>query len=201
MGAVKGFWLGLFLGGALGAGGVYVALEQPWQAGETAAISAADAGPEPVADQRKKRKKRNKRKRRAGGGEMLGDPIVELTAADRKLVWRGKKVELDAKEIDFAAAGDGARALDQSEINAGIASRSDQIIACITEARGNAELAATITLEALVEGNGRVSRSRVRAPKYLVDNGVHRCIQSEAKAMRFPSTGAQTVVSVPFNLR
>ena len=201
MAAVKGFWLGLLVGAALGAGGVYAWLERPWQGGETAAVSSPDAGPEEVAQASKKRKKRNKRKRRSGGSEVLGDAIVELSAADRKLVWRGPTVELDAKEVDFASGGDGGRALNQGEIEAGIAGRADAIIACITEARGNAELAATITLEALVEGNGRVSKSRVRAPQYLVDNGVHRCIQSEAKSMRFASTGAQTVVSVPFNLR
>ena len=184
MATVKGFWFGLLVGAAVGAGGVYLGLERPWQGGETAAISSGDAGPEAVAKKRKKRKRRNKRRKRSGGGEILGDPIVELTAADRKLVWRGPRI-----------------ALDQGEIDAGIATRSDAIVDCIAEARGYAELSATITLEALVEGTGRVSRSRVRAHQYLMDNGLAKCIQREAKAMRFAATGAQTVVSVPFNLR
>ena len=201
MATVKGFWFGLLVGAAVGAGGVYLGLERPWQGGETAAISSGDAGPEAVAKKRKKRKRRNKRRKRSGGGEILGDPIVELTAADRKLVWRGPRIALDDREMDFGAGGDGGRALDQGEIDAGIATRSDAIVDCIAEARGYAELSATITLEALVEGTGRVSRSRVRAHQYLMDNGLAKCIQREAKAMRFAATGAQTVVSVPFNLR
>jgi hypothetical protein len=198
---VKSFWIGLFVGAALGAGGVYLGLAKPWAGGEEAtATVSADAGPE-LATKGKKRRKRRKRRKKAGSDGVLGDPIVELSAADRKLVWSGQRVALEPRDVDFASGDDGGRPLDQGEINAGISSRSDAVIDCIKEARGNAELSATITLRALVEGTGRVSRSRVRAPKYLVDNGVASCIRREAKSMRFAATGAQTVVSVPFDLR
>lgn len=198
---MKSFWAGLLVGALLGGGGVYLGLTKPWAgSGESAAV-AADAGAVAENDGTSKRKKKRRKKRRAGNGnEILGDPIIELTAADRELVWRGPKVALAERDMDFGS-GDEGRSLDQGEIDRGISSRSSAIVACIEDARGNAELSSTITLQALVEGNGRVSRARVRAPRYLFENGLAKCVQHEAKSMDFPATGAQTVVSVPFDLR
>ncbi len=194
---MKSFWVGLVVGVVAGAGGTYVALENPFASdGDAAAATApADAGPEPVA--KSSGRKRKKRRRTAGEGA-AGAPMIELSAADRKLVWRGDKVELGPRDMDMTS--ESGRSLDPGEISSGIQSRSSDVIACITEARGNAELSATITMKALVEGNGRVSKVRVRAPKYLVDNGVHTCIRRQAKSMEFAATGAQTVVTVPFDL-
>jgi hypothetical protein len=200
MSPVRGFWLGIVLGAALGAGATYLGLERPWQANGTVELVAADAGPDAVEKKRKKRKRRNKRRQRAETSTAVGEPLVVLTAAERKLVWRGPSIALDAKEVDFAGGSDG-RALDQGEIDQGIASAADSIIECIKSARGSAELASTITFKALVEGDGRVSRTRVRAPRYLLDHGLYSCVRGAAKRMRFAATGAQTVVSVPFELR
>lgn len=200
---MKTFWVGLLVGALLGGGGVYLGLTQPWTGSGETAEAAADAGPEVVASKGKKRGKKKRRKKRRGrgnGNEILGDPIVVLSAADRKLVWRGPKVALAARDMDFGSDDEG-RSLTQSEIDSGISSRSSAIIECIKDARGNAELASTIILKALVGGNGRVSRARVKAPRYLIENGLARCMQREAKSMSFAATGAQTVVSVPFDLR
>lgn len=199
---MNSFWVGLLVGALLGGGGVYLGVTQPWAGSREAADVSPDAGPEAVANKKQKKRRKKRRKRRRGGGdnEILGEPIVELSAADRQLKWRGPKVALAPRDMDFGSGDDG-RSLNQSEIDSGIASRSAAIVECIKDARGNAELASTITLKALVEGNGRVSKARVKAPRYLIENGLARCIQREAKSMNFAATGAQTVVSVPFNLR
>lgn len=200
---MRSFWLGIAVGALLGGGGVYLGIERPWEGGEASAAVAADAGVEPVAragDGNKRRKKRRKRSGGGNGSEVLGDPIVELSAADRQLVWNGPGVALSPRDVDMGSADEG-RSLDQGEIDQAVAASADAIVDCIKDARGNAELAATITMKALVEGTGRVSKVRVRAPRYLIENGVASCIRSEANAMRFAATGAQTVVSVPFNLR
>ena len=199
---MKSFWVGLWVGALLGSGGVYLGLTQPWAGSKEIIAVAEDAGPETVASTGKKKRNKQRRKPRRDGhdNEILGDPIIELSAADRKLVWKGPKPELAPRDMDFGSNDEG-RSLSQSEIDNGISSRSSAIVDCIADARGNAELASTITLEALVEGNGRVSRARVKAPRYLIENGVAPCMQREAKSMSFTATGGQTVVSVPFDLR
>ena len=99
------------------------------------------------------------------------------------------------------ADGDEARALSNGEIDRVIGGQSQPVIACIVEARGNAELEARIQVEMLVSGQGRVQRMRVRAPAYLFDNGFYPCARRAVMALRFPSTGAPTVVNAPYDLR
>lgn len=185
----------------MGAGGAYLALEQPWAGGEqVAAVDVAtDAGAgEPASGKRSKRKRR-KSKTAGGGDSDFGEPIPELSAADRQLIWRGDRVALPARDLDFAA-GDSGRALEPGEIDAGIRSNSDEVVACIEEARGAAPLTATIEAELLVDG-GRATSIRLRAPRYLFDRGFSACARRAIKGMRFANTGAPTVVSVPFELR
>ena len=64
----------------------------------------------------------------------------------------------------------------------------------------SAELAATITLKLLVSDRGSVSKLRVQAPNYLLKNGLYECASRSARGMRFPATGAATLVTVPFDL-
>jgi hypothetical protein len=198
-----GFWAGVAVGALLGGGGVFAALERPWRRGEVAVVAAVDAGPVAAGQRDGDRKARRRRRRASGGrgdGEPVDSPMIELTAADRRPVWRGDTVELPPRDVDLGAAGD-ERTLDQAEIDAGIATQSDRIVECITAARGDAELVATVELELLVDGGGRVTRSRVQAPLYLVNNGLAPCVRGAARAMRFAATGAPTIVRVPVDVR
>ncbi|RMH42583.1 MAG: hypothetical protein D6689_07800 [Deltaproteobacteria bacterium] len=194
---MRSFWLGLAIGALLGGGGVYAALERPWQraAPSAPATAGADAGSE--TDRPARRRRPRKRRRIAREAEAAA---VELSARDRQLVWRGPSIELAPRAVDFAAEG-GGRSLSPAEIDAGIAALADAITACIEDARGDADLTATIDLELLVEGDGRVSRVRVRAPRYLADRGLRGCIARATAGRPFAATGAQTIVSVPFHLR
>lgn len=186
--------LGLLVGAFLGAGGTYAALERPWRSSE-AVVSNPDAGPttEPVAKQGGKSRK----KRRAPTAADEGPPV--LTAADLELVWKGDPVALPARAVDMGG-GDDARALRADEINEVLRARSSAIQQCIAEAAGQAELRASITLEMLVTGEGRVTKVRMRAPQYLFAHGFQACASRAAKSLRFPSTGAPTVVTAPFDL-
>jgi hypothetical protein len=197
--SVRSFWLGLACGAALGAVGMYLVLARPWQRDDAevrAAVGSGaggdQAGPEGQRDKGRLAKRRP--------GQATADAPVELSAADREAIWRGTKPELAAHEVDFGAAEDG-RPLAADEINRTVSASADAIVACIETARGNAELEATITLEALVEPDGRVSDSRVRAPRYLHRQGLTTCMQKQARALQFPATGAQTLVTLPFDLR
>jgi hypothetical protein len=198
---VSRFLLGLLVGAVAGVGGTLLVLEYPRDE-EVVPAQTPDAGVAEAAPKGKRRKKR--RRKRPGNGNdtetVYIDEVVELTAAQRQLAWKGDSVSLPPRNIDFSG-GDDARSLDQSEINEGIASGRRAVVGCIAEARGNAELVATITVKFLVDRGGRVTKIAIQAPAYLHENGVDPCIRRAVRAMSFPATGAATVVTVPFDLR
>lgn len=190
---VRGFLLGLIFGAILGAGGVYAALERPWRSSAKTADVALDAGP---ATKSKKKRKHRRHKRRAS----TDDAPPVLTAADRKLAWKGDAVSMPAKTMDMTAGASSGRSMNANEINGTIKSDSDAVVRCIADATGEADLAADVTLKMLVDGNGRVTKMRMRAPQYLFDQGAYRCVRSAAMGMHFPATGDYTVVTAPFTL-
>lgn len=189
----------MLLGALLGSAATYAALERPWAGGEVA--DTGDAGPVIAEADDKKPDKKKRRKKRGNQVEIQvdGDDIPELSAADRQLIWKGDKVALPKQSIDMGSEG-GGRPLSGSEINSVVQGQSDRMLACITSARGNAQLASKIEVEMLVNGDGRVEKSRFRAPKYLFDNGFYGCARKAANAMRFPATGGFTVVEAPYDL-
>jgi hypothetical protein len=195
------FFLGLILGALLGGGGVYLALQRPW-AGEAVEVAEIDAGPEMVAAEAAPKKKSGKGRRgkRAGGVEIqVEGEVPELSAADRKLEWKGDAVSLPSREVDFGSEG-GGQPLSADQINQVLGGHSQGMVSCITAARGNAQLSATIIVKMLVEGDGRVSKTRVHAPAYLFAHGFYGCARKAARALRFPATGAPTVVEAPYDL-
>jgi hypothetical protein len=194
---------------AAGAVATYLALERPWQgppASDEESIATAgapDAGVTPT--------RRGKRRRPGGGGGGAGptlasdepfavDPEIVLTEADRRLEWRGDAVALPPRTVDMAG-GDDARPLDDGEIQGGIARGSSPVIACIQDATAGAALAAELTVQLLVGGDGKVDKVRVRAPAWLHQHGLLACVRRAAKSsMAFPGTGAPTIVTAPFHL-
>ena len=197
------FVAGVFVGLAVGAGATFLAVSKPWQgeAEESVAVVELDAG---VSDETGTQKGKRKRRRRAKGktnaaGLQIIDERVELSAADRKMVWRGPAVRKSAQAMDFNSSGE-ARSLRQDEINQGVAAREGKLSRCIGDARGQAELAAKITLKFLVSGEGNATKVRVRAPSYLIKHGLYDCFGRVVRGMNFPSTGGETVVTLPFDL-
>ena len=199
------FVLGTALGLILGAGGTYAALEKPWASDKSVVAQVSmDAGATEELDTGKgKRHRRRGRKgnRRAGkeAGLQVIDERIQLTAADRKMVWKGPAVALPERNLDLSSGG-GGRSLEQSEISQAVGHGQDALVSCIAKARGQAELAANITIKFLVNGDGGIGKLRVRAPSYLLQHGLYPCASSAVRKLRFPSTGAATVVTVPLDL-
>jgi hypothetical protein len=200
------FLFGLVVGLALGGAGTYAALEKPWaDSGDQVSVATIDAGAsDPGDSEGKGHKKRRRKGRRGGGGDepvalQEIDERIVLTAADRVMVWRGPKIALPEKNMDFAAGG-GGRNLNQGEINDAVNGGQNRLMSCVAEARGQAELATKITLKILVEGNGNASKVRIQAPNYLMKNGLYTCASSAVRSMNFPGTGAATIVTVPLDL-
>jgi hypothetical protein len=211
---VKSLIVGLVIGGAIGAGATYLALRGPGSSAP-ASVVATDAGTTTDAAARSRRRgvKRRPTARPAAAAQAVDETeesgtavtddkpaVPELGAHERQLAWRGAPIATPTRRLDLAGARDG-RQLSQDEIDRGIRSNSAAVTACVREARGDAPLAGTVTLEFLVEGNGRATRSRVRAPQYLLDRGLLACSQRAVRGMRFAATGAPTIVTVPFEVR
>ena len=58
---------------------------------------------------------------------------------------------------------------------------------------------ATITVKLIVDGSGRVTKSKVQAFRYMFEHGLLGCVQRAVSRMKFPATGASTLVTMPIN--
>ena len=135
--------IGLVIGLVVGSGGMYLALRPPWGHGATTppdagvvAVATPDAG---VAKPKKKiRHHRPSGGGGAGGPTTSGDEqgwgsgdyveetepqLVQLTAADRVMEWRGDDTTRPTQKIDMAGGAE-ARSLDDGEIQSTISTRS-----------------------------------------------------------------------------
>ena len=183
---------------------MYLGLRPPWRTSATpTAAPVADATPVDAGVAGPVKTKRGKRTGRttsaAGAVEREVDDDVTLTAADKKVEWRGDAVALPTRTIDMGGGDDG-RPLDDDEISAGVASGSGAVAECIKDAAGAAPLDGEVTLQVLVGADGRVAKARVRAAAYLHVHGLTGCARKAAREMRFAATGAPTVVTAPFYL-
>jgi hypothetical protein len=123
---------------------------------------------------------------------------VPLTDADRRLEWRGDDVTLPPRKLDMTSDSE-ARPLDDSEINSAFGQAAG-VRDCVAQAATGTDLRAAIEVKLIVDGTGRVTRSRLHAPRYLFEHGLLACAQRALGRMKFPATGAPTLVSIPVNL-
>jgi len=191
---------------------MYLVLRPPWGGGVTAPVDAGVVAKAPVDAGRGKPRKKGRRHHTGGGRTSAGPdfvddgrdetdpvaPVIQLTAAQRALEWHGDHTSISRK-IDMSA-GDDARPLEQSEINQTVGAQSAAVRRCVEQAAAGADVRATITIKMVVEGNGRVSRSQLQAPRYLFEKGLLGCAQGALRGMHFPATGTPTLVTFPVNL-
>jgi hypothetical protein len=197
---------------------MYLALRPPW-AGHATAAAPTDAAVVASAPSDAGVKKPKPRRHHAGGGNPnaggapqsgddpgwggsdtiteVGPQLVQLSAGDRALEWRGDDTSPPAQKIDMTSD---ARSLSQEEIQGVISSQSGGVGSCVVQAATNTDLKGTITVRMIVDGSGHVTKSKLQAPKYLLDHGVLACSQHALAKMKFPSTGAQTLVTMPIEL-
>jgi hypothetical protein len=194
------FWTGLAVGALAGALATWLVMARPWRSEQKAAVAApVDAAPEPVTG-----KKKPRRGRRGGPGDGAGGdvdaPAPVLSASDRERVWRGGALSLPSRSIDMGQDSS-ARPLDTGEIDDVMRRSSQPIMSCIETALAGAELAGgSVELEMLVSGAGAVQKVRVGAPRWLMEHGFADCASSAARRIRFPATGAPTIVNAPYHV-
>lgn len=193
---------------------MYLALRWPWthvvtqpSSGPPVVMVGTDAGvPRPKKKRRLRPAGASQPSSHAGAGEGDGQsedpsepaPPPPLTAADRALEWRGDDVALPPRTVDMA--GGDARPLDNGEIQQVIGSQAGGVKDCVVQGATGTDLTTTITVKLLVDGHGRVTKSRIQAPHYLLEHGLYGCTQRAAGRMHFPATGEATIVTLPVNL-
>jgi hypothetical protein len=124
--------------------------------------------------------------------------LVPLTAADRVMEWRGDDTTRPPQKLDMANGAE-ARSLDDGEISQVISSQSAGAQQCVMTAATNTDLKGTITVKLVVDGNGRVIKSKVQAFHYMFEHGLLACMQHAVGAMKFPAAGSSTLVTLPVN--
>ena len=196
---------------------MYLGLRPPWAGGATvpsdAGVVAAAPNDGGVAKKKKKRRPGggggggahqpggdDEDWVNSGGGEETEPPrLVQLSASDRGLEWRGDDTSPRKQSIDMNSGAE-SRALDNGEIQSVLGSQSGGVQNCFVRSAANTDLAGNFTVKMVVEGTGRVSRSRVQAPRYMFSQGLLACVQGQLRAMKFPATGAPTLVTLPMFL-
>jgi len=184
------FWAGLATGAVLGAILTWLAMARPWRSEDKPTAQApADAAPELAVS-----KKKGKRGRR--GPEA---PAPVLSASDRERVWRGPALSLPERSVDLGNDSE-ARPLRPDEIDDAMRRSAQPIMTCIETALAGAELSSEVELEMLVSGAGAVQKVRIGAPRWLMAHGFAECASAAARRVRFPGTGAATIVNAPFHV-
>jgi hypothetical protein len=190
---LRNFWLGLGVGMLVGGGIVFVFLRIGPTEIESAAVEAPDGGEEktPV-------KKRRRTGVRAPG--IAGDdPPPTLSEADLRVSGEGDALRVRERTVDLASREE-SRDLTQPEIDAAIKARGEELVDCVVQARGPADLSGRVTFGVVVTASGSVSQVRVDAPSYLLRNGLYRCARPKLLSLRFPAAGKDTVIRVPFDI-
>ena len=200
---MRAFAIGLVLGCALGAGGMFFGLRfRAGPSAQTAEPISATKVESPTTTKSVRKKGKRPTKRRTGGAAVAPNPCgpIEISDAQRKQTWRGPSVALPAADVDFEAGSGSPSSLTSGQINAGIGSARTKLTECIAKARGRAEIAASIKLRFLVDAAGRVGPVRVQAPAYLHERGLLGCVRGALGSASFAATGAPTMVNLPFKL-
>lgn len=193
------FWLGLALGLVVGALATWLFMKGRAREAAPAVQAPADAAPQPAASGKKK-PRRGRRGGGGGDGEGAELPAPVLSAADRERVWRGAALSLPTRSVDMGSESS-ARPLETGEIDDTMRRSSQPIMTCIEDALAGAELrGGEVALEMLVSGAGAVQKVRVGAPRWLMEHGFADCASAAARRIRFPATGAPTIVNAPFHV-
>ncbi len=136
-----------------------------------------------------------------GGSDTVEEtevPLIQLSAADRAMEWRGDDTTRPTQKIDMAGGAE-ARSLSDDEIRSTIASQSGPVQSCVVAGATNTNLSGEVMVKMIVDGSGHVIKSKVSAFHYMFQHGLLACIQGALGHVKFPATGAATLVTLPVN--
>lgn len=202
-----GLIVGVALGMVAGATAMYLALRPPWGSAASSGLPPATTAPVPNdAGIAKAKPKRHRPHRGATAGERgwsQDDPEKEpppqrlqLSVADRTMEWRGDDTSLPPQKIDMSNES-AARSLSDHEIQSTIEAQSGPLRSCVAASATNTGLSGTMTVKLVVDGNGRVTKAKLSAFRYMFEQGLLSCVRRAVEPLRFPATGAPTLVTLP----
>jgi hypothetical protein len=196
---VHGLVIGLLVGGASGVGASYLWVHRNRGPKIAVTAPALDGG---TTSTPKKKPHKHGNGGSGGAGDAPDDgPVPTLSPADLQTASEGDALKAANRTMDMTSGAAEVRDLSQDEIDAAVGRKSGAIIKCITDARGNAPLnSGHISVGFVVGADGGVTRTRVEAPAYLIHHGFPGCARPLLSSLRFPATGKESVVTVPFDL-
>lgn len=124
---------------------------------------------------------------------------LQLSVADRTMEWRGDDTSLPPQKIDMSNES-AARSLSDHEIQSTIEAQSGPLRSCVATSATNTELSGTMTVKLVVDGNGRVTKAKLSAFRYMFEQGLLSCVRRAVESLRFPATGAPTLVTLPMEV-
>ncbi len=127
-------------------------------------------------------------------------PTVVLRPEDRRQQSVGDKLNT-TEVINMEEAHLSDRELSQEDFDSVFRPRQGDILGCIDDARGDAQLEGQVAVAFRVQRTGKVSGVRVEAPTYLIDHGLLACMRKVVQSMSFPVSSKSQVVTYPFQLR
>lgn len=127
-------------------------------------------------------------------------PAVVLRPEDRRKQSVGDKLNT-TEVINMEEAHLSDRELSQEDFDAVFRPRQGDVLGCIDDARGDAQLEGQVAVAFRVQRTGKISGVRVEAPTYLIDHGLLACMRKVIQSMSFPVSSKSQVVTYPFQLR
>ncbi len=127
-------------------------------------------------------------------------PTVVLRPEDKRQQSVGDRLNT-TEVINMEEAHLSDRELQQEDFDAVFRPRQSDILGCIDDARGDAQLEGQVAVAFRVQRTGKVSGVRVEAPAYLIDHGFLGCVRKVVQSLSFPASNKSQVVTYPFSLR
>ncbi len=127
-------------------------------------------------------------------------PTVVLRPEDRRQQSAGDKLNT-TEVINMEEAHLSDRELSQDDFDAVFRPRQGELLGCIDDARGEAQLEGQVAVAFRVQRTGKGSGVRVEAPAYLMDHGLLACARKLVMSLSFPVSNRSQVVTYPFQLR
>ncbi len=208
---MRNFFLGLVIGLAVGIG-LYLRLSprDPCQvcgAGthcqEGRCLAAAPAPPPVVPPKRRVRRAQGSQTAQnvqaQSPDEPPAPPAIVLKPGDLKSVSAGDRLT-GTEVVDLSKDSTSEHELTQDEIDGVFHGSQNEVLGCLDQARGEAQVRGRLTVSFRIQRSGAMSGVRVEAPSYLMQHGLLGCIKPIVSRMRFPASRSAQVVSYPFSL-
>jgi hypothetical protein len=143
--------------------------------------------------------KETKRRRKHGNGLGGAAPEIQLQPGDEIPTAQGDALGRP-EHLDLSKPDE--HELSDQEIDEVMRGANASIVKCISDAVGDAPLeSGKIELGIRIEKTGKVSRTRVTAPRLLQRNGLTQCLRGVAGSLHFPASGGSSVYTGSFNLQ